>query len=348
MAYYKKNTEDRDYQQELTDNIIKRIEKAKSYSENGLSWDKPFFSNTELPFNYLTGEKYHGSNIIALWSADFTDPRWMTYVQIQEFIKKTKQIIYLEKGSKASYITKVIPIYKKDKDGNIEKDQDGNYKQVIDETGTQKIGFRFYPLFNCSQIKGIEPYFKPDPLFKPNEEVNMLLEAMEHKTGLQLEHHQKGSAYYVPSLHKIYMPDKQLFKKIDYYYDTLLHEMGHSTGKALNRDMTGSFGSESYAKEELTAELTSTFMAVELGLEHNPSRHENHAAYLNSWLKALKEDKTYIYKAANHASKATEYQMDILNEHKLSIISIKNKVKEIELQMNKIENKINYKQFKLL
>lgn len=345
MAYYKKNTDDRDYQQELTDNIIKRIEEAKAYADKGLTWDKPFFTNTELPFNHLTGEKYKGSNIIALWSADFADPRWMTYVQIQEFAQKTKQKIHLEKGSKASYITKVIPVYQKDKDGNIEKDKDGNYKQVVDETGTPRIGFRFYPVFNCSQINGIEPYFKPERLFQPNEEVEMLLEAMEHKTGLLLEHHQKGSAFYVPSLHKIYMPDQKLFKSIDYYYDTLLHEMGHSTGKALNRDMTGSFGSESYAKEELTAELTSTFMAVELGLEHNPSSHENHAAYLDSWLKALKQDKTYIYKAANQASRATEYQMDVLAEHKLALLSIKDKVKEIEKRMDEAAKKSGSKQF---
>lgn len=345
MAYYKKTTDDRDYQQELTDNIIKRIEEAKEYADKGLKWDKPFFSATELPFNYQTGEKYKGSNIIALWSADFIDPRWMTYVQIQEFAKKTNTKLYLEKGSKASYITKVIPLYEKDLNGNIVKDGMGNYKQLTDENGNPRIGFRFYPVFNCSQINGVEPYVKAERLFNPNEEVSMLLEALEHNNGLTVEHHTKGSAYFSPSDNKICMPHENLFKTINGYYDTLLHELGHSTGIPLNRDMTGIFGSESYAKEELIAELTSSFMSVELGIEHDPSSHENHAAYLNSWLKALREDKTFIYKAANQASRATEYQMDTLSEYKLSLLVAQEKVKEIEQRLDEAATKTRKKQF---
>ncbi len=68
------------------------------------------------------------------------------------------------------------------------------------------------------------------------------------------------------------------------------------------------------------AELTSSFMSVELGIPHNPSTHENQAAYLQSWLQALKNDKTMITKASNLASKATEYQMEHFNEYKKSLM----------------------------
>jgi antirestriction protein ArdC len=70
---------------------------------------------------------------------------------------------------------------------------------------------------------------------------------------------------------------------------------------------------------KLIAELTSSFMAVELAIPHNPSSHENHAAYLKSWLSALQDDKTLITKAANQASKATEYQMEHLEAYKMSL-----------------------------
>jgi antirestriction protein ArdC len=82
--------------------------------------------------------------------------------------------------------------------------------------------------------------------------------------------------------------------------------------------MGNGFGTSEYAKEELIAELTSSFMAIELGIPHNPSSHENHAAYLKSWLGALKDDKTLITKAANQASKATEFQMEHLTAYKMA------------------------------
>jgi len=82
--------------------------------------------------------------------------------------------------------------------------------------------------------------------------------------------------------------------------------------------MGNGFGTPDYAKEELIAELTSSFMACELGIPHNPSSHDNHAAYLKSWLGALKDDKTLITKAANQASKATDFQVEHLNAYKLS------------------------------
>jgi antirestriction protein ArdC len=115
-----------------------------------------------------------------------------------------------------------------------------------------------------------------------------------------------------------------LFKSTEGYHDTLSHEIGHSTGKALGRDLTGRFGAEGeagkkYAYEELCAELSSSFMAVELSLKHSPSSHENHSAYLKSWIKALENDKFMLSKASNQASKSTEFQMGKFNEYKLEL-----------------------------
>ncbi|MGD6771333.1 zincin-like metallopeptidase domain-containing protein, partial [Staphylococcus arlettae] len=85
----------------------------------------------------------------------------------------------------------------------------------------------------------------------------------------KVEHNDGGRAFYSVNQHKVSMPHKEKFVP-GAYYDTLLHELGHSTGPALGRDLSGSFGSAKYAFEELVAELSSVFMSAELGIPHNP------------------------------------------------------------------------------
>lgn len=326
MAYKKQyqkkeyaKTEERDYQQELTNKFIARIEEAIACEEQGLKWEKPFFSCNEWPRNALTGEKYHGSNVATLMTEEFSDPRWMTFVQMQELSKAMETPLHIKKGSKASYIMKVVPAYQKDSDGNVLKNSDGKALPVLDEKGNPKIGFKWYPVFNASQIEGMPPYIQASKEVKPVEEIELLSKALQERTDLKVEHSGVSRAYYSSAKHLVHMPEPGLFKSSEAYADTLLHEFGHSTGPALGRKMGNGFGTSEYAKEELIAELTSSFMAVELGIPHNPSSHENHAAYLRSWLSALKDDKTLITKAANQASKATEYQIEHLEAYKLTL-----------------------------
>ena len=96
------------------------------------------------------------------------------------------------------------------------------------------------------------------------------------------------------------------------YYATALHEIAHSTGheSRLNRDLAGSFGSESYAKEELRAELACVFMQMEQGIQLNGKHITNHAAYLNSWLQAAKNDTSVFFKAAADAQRIADYVAD--------------------------------------
>jgi antirestriction protein ArdC len=160
-------------------------------------------------------------------------------------------------------------------------------------------------------------YLQATKEIKPIEEVELLSLALQERTDLKVEHSGVSRAYYSSSRHLVHMPEPSLFKSSEAYADTLLHEFGHSTGPAMGRKMGNAVG-RARANEELVAELTSSFMAVELGIVRNPSSHENHAAYLKSWLGALKDDKTLITKAANQASKATEFQMEHLNAYKLT------------------------------
>jgi len=334
MAYKKQyaKTEERDYQQELTNKFIARIEEAIACEEQGLKWDKPFFSCNEWPRNGLTGEKYHGSNVATLMAEEFSDPRWMTFVQMQELSNKMEVPLNIKKGSRASYIMKVVPAYQKDSDGAVLKSGDGKAIPILDEKGNPKVGFKWYPVFNACQIEGMPPCIKSSNEVKPAEVLELLSKALQERTDLKVEHSGISRAYYSSSRHLVHMPEPSLFKSSEAYADTLLHEFGHSTGPALGRKMGNGFGTTEYAKEELVAELTSSFMAIELGIPHNPSSHENHAAYLKSWLSALKDDKTLITKAANQASKATQYQIEHLEAYKMTLEQKREQAQEMAAQ----------------
>ena len=323
MAYNKSKaqTEQKDYQVETTNRYIKRLEEIEQKLSQGLKWEQPIFKCNEWPVNGYTGEKYHGGNVGILISAEKPDARWFTFNQIQELNKERQKQgldnLQIQKGSKAEYIMRVVPVYEKDEQGNIKKDENGNYKQVVDENNKPRIGFKFFPLFNGADIKGLEPYIKPNLDVEPAKAVKMLTEALIAKDGLTVEHTNGGTPHYQPGTHKVGIPKPEFFKSTEHYHDTLTHELAHSTSKTLGRDVNHSFGTPKYAFEELVAEMTSSFMAIELGLKHDPSQHENQIAYVQSWLKALSNDKTMIFRASNQASKATEFQMAKLNEYKL-------------------------------
>ena len=135
-------------------------------------------------------------------------------------------------------------------------------------------------------------------------------------SGAKITHDQRDGAFYRPSTDSIHLPPKEAFKDAPGYYGTALHELAHWTGHAsrLNRPTLNEsyrFGDLNYAKEELRAELASVFIAAEVGIPHDPA---NHAAYVGSWIKALKEDKNEIFRAAHDASAATDFVLGLERE----------------------------------
>lgn len=308
--------EQRDYQAELTIKFMLRIEQALADEEKGLKWQKPFFTCNELPRNALTGEKYSGCNIVSLLSEDWTDPRWMTFMQIGELGRKLGKKLYVSSGQKASYVMKTISVYEKDEDGEIIKDARGNPIPVMNKDGSEKIAFKWYAVFNAGQLAGgLEPYVQAERVVKPIQAVEQLAEALMVRTGLRIDHSERARATYSPSSHTVHMPERHLFESDEAYADCLLHELTHSTGKALKRDMSGRFGEDSYAFEELVAQLGSVFLAKELGVPYELSSHENTAAYLKSWLSILKMDKNCLMKASGQASAAVKFQLGHLTRY---------------------------------
>lgn len=104
------------------------------------------------------------------------------------------------------------------------------------------------------------------------------------------------------------MPPFETFRDAESHAATLAHELTHWTRhpSRLNRDFgRKKFADEGYAMEELVAELGSAFLCADLQI--TPEVREDHASYIESWLKVLKEDKRAVFSAASHASKAVDF-----------------------------------------
>lgn len=132
-------------------------------------------------------------------------------------------------------------------------------------------------------------------------------EAFFSATGADIRHG-GNSAHYSGRTDHVQMPAFEAFRSPEAYYATLAHELSHWTKhpKRLDRDFGRKrWGDEGYAKEELVAELGAAFLCADLALTPEPG--VDHAAYIQSWLKVLKEDKRAIFSAAAHAQRAADF-----------------------------------------
>ncbi|HAS0829216.1 MULTISPECIES: ArdC family protein [Enterobacteriaceae] len=276
-----------DIYQTVTDSIIAALEAGvKPWS---CPWQRvPGMSG--LPSNYATGVAYSGMNIMLLWCSaskqGFSDSRWMTYKQSQA---AGGQVRKGEHGTTAIFYT------------TLEKENDAGDTEHIPMLKT-------FTVFNVEQIDGLSltaETVAPEVTFDPLPQAENLL----WKSGANII--EKGqNAFFQPSTDEVWLPERHLFSDAANFYATGLHELVHWSGgkKRLNREMKGKFGSADYAKEELVAELGSAFLMADLGIDGEVQ----HESYIASWLKALKNDKRYIFKAASAASKAHCYLMNKL------------------------------------
>jgi len=176
-------------------------------------------------------------------------------------------------------------------------------KQEIDQsTGEEKsarIPFaRVHTVFNIEQCEGIEETEQPQ-LDQRHQSADEIL----HNSGADIRHG-GDNACYIPSQDMIKLPMPQQFKTPEDYYATALHELTHWTGhkSRCHRDMTGRFGTESYAAEELVAEIGAAFLCAAAGV---PGKLQ-HAEYIQNWLQVLKNDKRAIFPASRLAQEASD------------------------------------------
>lgn len=265
-------------------------------------WQRPWTpaQGRDIPYNHITGQDYRGSNNLYLWMQHRDDPRWMTYKQAQSV---DAQVRKWEKGTRLIKLITHTERVKLDENGKVMKDKNGEpLKEVVKLKQPFVKGFT---VFNAEQIEGLprlERLPLPDMQWNEHNTAERILIA----SGAEIEHRPGNKAFYSPMRDRIVLPDKAQFTDAGSYYATALHELGHWTGHPgrLDRDLSGNFGSESYAKEELRAEISSMMVNRQLGIPHDPSRH---AAYVESWVKVLESDPLEILHASRDAQKIQDY-----------------------------------------
>ena len=282
-----------DTYQQVTDKLIEMLESAKEY---GLPWHR-LGMDAISPINVVSGNTYRGINIPMLWvSAEqngYTHGRWATYKQWSDLGAQVK------KGEKST----AVVFWKQ-------------FTYENDEGEVEKAGMfvRVYHVFNCAQVDGYEI---PTTITLPEIERISSAEAYFDNTRAIIRHG-GDSAYYRTTSDHIQMPNINQFKDSVSYYAVLAHETTHWTGHTarLDRAKGKRFGDMQYAAEELIAELGAAFLCAKLGL--SPEPRPDHAAYLASWLKMLKNDKKAIFTAASMAQKACDY-LDGLQSPSISL-----------------------------
>ena len=269
----------KDIYQEITDRITAQLEQGV------IPWHKPWIiSGKACAISRSTGKPYSLLNQLILGKPG----EYATFAQIKQEGGMVKR------GAKAQFVVFWKWIEQEDKDNPGE---------------VKKIPFlRYFNVFHLDDCEGLQPKHETaaaKPL-EPDAAASAIITVYLARSGVKLEHQPGDRAFYRPSTDTVVLPQMEQFAELAEYYSTAFHELTHSTGHAsrLNRlTATAHFGNEEYSKEELVAEIGAAALVNHVGLETSSS-FRNSAAYVQSWLKALQNDKRMIVSAAGQAEKA--------------------------------------------
>ena len=274
-----------DIYSEVTARIIAQME------EGVIPWQKPWVANGKA-ISRSTGKPYSLLNQMLLGRPG----EYLTFKQCQEAGGKVK------KGEKASMVVFWKFIEQKD-------EETGEVKEVP--------FLRYYNVFHIDQCEGIVAKHTTETAFPDGaatlEAAQEIIYDYLGREGVKFSHEEGDRAFYRPATDEVVLPIRKQFISTAEYYSTVFHELTHSTGhpKRLNRLSKPSFfGTEDYSKEELVAEIGAAALVNHVGLETSSSLRNN-AAYLQNWLKVLRDDKRFIVSAAGRAEKAVNL---ILNQ----------------------------------
>jgi antirestriction protein ArdC len=276
---------------EITNKIIAELEAGR------IPWAQPWGTAAikaplAMPRNASTDRRYSGINVLILWGAvierGFTGQSWVTFRQALSLGGNVRKS---ERGTTVVYADRFVP--------------DDERRRAV-ETGDDARTIPFlkrFTVFNIDQCDGLpEDIAKvaPPPPEMIEPEARMLIAA----TGADFRIG-GARAFYSASSDFVQVPPPQAYFEPINWHRTAFHELGHWTGHAsrLNRDHSGSFGSRSYAREELVAEMAGAFVCASLGIVPTI----RHADYIGSWLEVLREDDRAIVRAASAASKASDF-----------------------------------------
>lgn len=273
----------------VTERIIEQLEKGQ------IPWERPWTGVRSGAFNRVSKKSYSLLNQILLKH----DGEYASFKQWQELGGKVR------KGEKSEIVVfwKWLEVAETKEDGEIE---------------IKNIPYlKYINVFHISQVDGVEPLPKEElNEIEPIEHAEKVLADYWERESIRVEHTASNEAYYSPNRDLIHLPLFEQFKTASEYYSNAFHESVHSTMKAnrCNREEERkgklvAFGSEDYSKEELVADIGSASLMNIIGIETNHS-FRNSTAYIQSWIKVLKNDVKFIVSASSRAEKAVDYIMN--------------------------------------
>ena len=278
-----------------------------SLKEGKIPWRERWVSS--LNVNGISDKEYKGINQLLLsyvtYKEQYNDNRWFTYYQIKQKGYKLKDV----KG-------KGIPVefYSVYDIKNKKKVDFADYEKLVNERPETKVNYRLICntsyVFNASLIEGVPeqdkyPYDKSIP-------ANNFIKKIISKLGVKYS--ERGNeAFYSPTEDEIVLPESKKFYDEYSYYATQLHEISHSTGSKdrLNRDIDFK-DKKSYAREELVAEISSSFLMAKLGIVPESEDYNNHKSYIQSWISILEDKPNELFKAINESNKVYDYINDLV------------------------------------
>ena len=274
----------------ITDRIIALLEAGV------IPWRKPWDAANGAPKNLVSGKTYRGINAMLLSSLGFASPWFATFHQVKAL-----------GGAVQKGVHGFPVVFWKFLDSAAQPGgEDGQ-----DDRRDRVPLLRYYTVFNLEQTEGI-PAGKISALetrpFEPLAECERIVAEMPKRP--EIRHTTENRAYYRPSADRINMPLRESFHSAADYYNSLFHELCHSTGaphRLARKSLAdwAPFGTADYSREELVAEMGAGFLCAHAGLES--STLENTAAYIQSWLQVLKDDRRAVIVAAGQAQKAADF-----------------------------------------
>jgi antirestriction protein ArdC len=290
--------------QEITDKIIAELEAGR------VPWVQPWGTSVAkaslaMPMNAATKRHYSGINVLILWGAvierGFAGQSWLTFRQALSLGGHVRKS---EKGTTIVYADRFVPDEERRR-----AERDGDEPEAIPF-------LKRFTVFNTDQCESLPADLATAPPSVPEGLILPQAEALIAATGADLRLGGER-AFYSPGADFIQVPRPEAYFEPINWHRTALHELGHWSGhpSRLARDLSGSFGSKAYGREELCAEMASAFVCASLGIVPTV----RHADYLGAWLEILKEDNRAIIRAASAASKAADYLLAFLPETAMSV-----------------------------
>lgn len=281
----------------------------KCLSEETIPWHMAW--STDRPVNAVTYTRYRGIN--KMWLSfvqkmeGWEDPRWCTFKQASD---NGWKIIKGSKGTPVEFWSLYDTQAKKKISYAEARELEENLTPEEYDKRIRPVS-RVYSVFNAEQIDGISKYEAK----KYDLDTERIMHIRDNLiNNMNVGYSEEGDkAFYNPKHDRIVIPEMDRFETEYDYMATLFHEAGHATGheSRFNRQIANMFGSPEYAKEELRAEISSAFTAQAVGITYEQNSHmENHKAYIQSWISALKNNPNELFLAIKDAEKISDYLIE--------------------------------------